>query len=280
MSDNLDKTQPLPRVTDEMANNDSPENNHNRVRHLEPVNINQGNRQISPHQGGYNGGYQHQAMPGERINAMPPSPDKGGKGKMILLLLVAFIFAMGVGLFVSGYISDQNLRTAEIKQQQEQSEKSVLATSEKKENLTERRAELNQRIKDLEKEQKKAQSEADNLKGKREQLDKSQKDKTGMEKAIDKISGKEAQDKKDAKEIDQQEKSVSDRVTEINKSIEDAKTAYNEINRQLDELEAMRQKAIKTKEEAEKLYNENKGLIDSVIYYVAKGMTVLQDFTR
>ena len=56
---------------------------------------------------------------------------------MILLLLVAFIFAMGVGLFVSGYISDQNLRTAEIKQQQEQSEKNVLATSEKKENLTE-----------------------------------------------------------------------------------------------------------------------------------------------
>ena len=58
------------------------------------------------------------------------------------------------------------------------------------------------------------------------------------------------------------------------------KEAYDEVNRQLDELEALRQKAVKTKADAEKVYNDNKDLIDSVAHYVIKGVTLLQDMMK
>ena len=92
--------------------------------------------------------------------------------------------------------------------------------------------------------------------------------------------GKEGQEKKEAQEIDQQEKSAADKLAEINESINNAKEAYDEVNRQLDELEALRQKAVKTKADAEKVYNDNKDLIDSVAHYVIKGVTLLQDMMK
>ena len=275
MSDNLDKTQPMPKITDDMLGQDTQVVNHSRVRQLEPVNVNN-HRQGTAYQGGVNDGFQRQQMPGSN-----PSPKKkGGCAKTVLLLLIAFIAAMAVGLFISGYVSDHNSREAAYKQQQEQSDKNVRATAEQKESLSERRAELNQRIKDLEEQKKNAQSEADTLKGKSEQMDKNQKDKSGMEKVFDKVTGKEAQEKKDAKDLSQQEKSAADKLAEINQSIQDAKEAYNEVNQQLDELESMRQKAIKTKEDAERVYNENKGLIDSIAYYVTQGISVVQGIMK
>jgi chromosome segregation ATPase len=63
-------------------------------------------------------------------------------------------------------------------------------------------------------------------------------------------------------------------VEELNRSIQEAKETYEEVNRQLDELEAMRQKAIRTKEEAERVYNENKGLIDTIVHYVEQGISL------
>lgn len=271
MSDSFDKTQPLPQITDEMLNQDTQLISHSRVRQLDPVNVNSNRRQPGNHQPNYQQSYQP---------APPKPPKKDGKGKTVLLLFIAFVVAMFVGLGVSGYISDRNTKQAELKQQQAQSEKNALEASEKQQDLSSRRAQLDRQIKELEAQQKKAQSEADTLRGKSEQKNKDQKDKSGIVKVFDKVTGKEGQEKKEAQEIDQQEKSAADKLAEINESINNAKEAYDEVNRQLDELEALRQKAVKTKADAEKVYNDNKDLIDSVAHYVIKGVTLLQDMMK
>ena len=275
MSDSLDKTQPLPQITDDMLNQDTQLISHSRVRQLEPVNVNTNRRQPGTNQPNYQQNFQQSYQP-----APPKPPKKDGKGKTVLLLFIAFVVAMFVGLGVSGYISDRNTKQAELKQQQAQSEKNALEASEKQQDLSSRRAQLDRQIKELEAQQKKAQSEADTLRGKSEQKNKDQKDKSGIVKVFDKVTGKEGQEKKEAQEIDQQEKSAADKLAEINESINNAKEAYDEVNRQLDELEALRQKAVKTKADAEKVYNDNKDLIDSVAHYVIKGVTLLQDMMK
>ena len=275
MSDSLDKTQPLPQITDDMLNQDTRLISHSRVRQLDPVNVNTNRRQPGTNQPNYQQNFQQGYQP-----APPKPPKKDGKGKTVLLLFIAFVVAMFVGLAVSGYISDRNTKQAELKQQQAQSEKNALEASEKQQDLSSRRAQLDRQIKELEAQQKKAQSEADTLRGKSEQKNKDQKDKSGIVKVFDKVTGKEGQEKKEAQEIDQQEKSAADKLAEINESINNAKEAYDEVNRQLDELEALRQKAVKTKADAEKVYNDNKDLIDSVAHYVIKGVTLLQDMMK
>lgn len=275
MSDSLDKTQPLPQITDDMLNQDTQLISHSRVRQLDPVNVTTNRRQPGTNQPNYQQNFQQSYQP-----APPKPPKKDGKGKTVLLLFIAFVVAMFVGLAVSGYISDRNTKQAELKQQQAQSEKNALEASEKQQDLSSRRAQLDRQIKELEAQQKKAQSEADTLRGKSEQKNKDQKDKSGIVKVFDKVTGKEGQEKKEAQEIDQQEKSAADKLAEINESINNAKEAYDEVNRQLDELEALRQKAVKTKADAEKVYNDNKDLIDSVAHYVIKGVTLLQDMMK
>ena len=264
MSDSLDKTQPFPQITDDMLNQDTQLISHSRVRQLDPVNVNTNRRQPGTNQPNYQQNFQQGYQP-----APPKPPKKDGKGKTVLLLFIAF-----------GYISDRNTKQAELKQQQAQSEKNALEASEKQQDLSSRRAQLDRQIKELEAQQKKAQSEADTLRGKSEQKNKDQKDKSGIVKVFDKVTGKEGQEKKEAQEIDQQEKSAADKLAEINESINNAKEAYDEVNRQLDELEALRQKAVKTKADAEKVYNDNKDLIDSVAHYVIKGVTLLQDMMK
>ncbi|MCR5175792.1 MAG: hypothetical protein K6C05_02965 [Anaerovibrio sp.] len=270
MNNDLDKTQPLPHLVDEMANQDTQILNHSKVRQLDPVNVNNGNR----HQPG-NMGNDYQQPAG-----VPPRPPKKGKGKTVFYFVVAFIFALLMGMFISGYVSDKNNKDADFKMQQAQSENNAKAADEQKQSLNQRKSVLDSRIRELEELQKKAQSEADTIKGKNEQLEKTQKDKSGVTKVIDQVTGKEAQEKKDAQTLAQQEKTATEKLAEINQSINEAKAAYDEVNRQLDELEKFRRKALETKENAEKVYNDNKGLIDGIIHYVGKGFDVIQGLLK
>lgn len=274
MDDKFDKTQPLPRVREDQASQETRLINHNQVRRLEPINVNnryQANNGVNYHQMSGPG-----MPPKPPIPPKPPKQKKGGSGKLLIILALSFCIALLMGLLISGYISDQTAKETQIKAQQELYQREASAAQGRQNDLNSRREALDQRIKDLEAQQRAAKAEADKLKGRQEQIDKTKQEKSGAEKVIDKFTGKEAKEEKAAKDSAKAEEQALSKVEEINRSIQEAKETYDEVNRQLDELEAMRQKAIKTKEEAERVYNENKGLIDSVLYYMEQGLSLLK----
>ncbi|MBR1697788.1 MAG: hypothetical protein IJ712_06140, partial [Anaerovibrio sp.] len=140
MSDNFDKTQPIPRVTDDMADQKTQLINYNQVRRLEPINVNQ-RQQLN------NGADHHQQTP------PPRPPKKSGKGKLAFTLVLAFVVALLAGLFISGYMSEQTSRETQLKTQQELSDREARNAEGKQNDLSSKKKQLDQRIKDLEAQQ-------------------------------------------------------------------------------------------------------------------------------
>lgn len=264
-NDSFNKTQPIPRVSPDMEAQKTQVLKHGHVRELDPIQI-KGNRnnQIN----GVNnpsGGAGHSAIPDYQRT-------QKCKGRKALVLFCAFVAALCVGLLVSGYMSDKNDRAADAKKQQALSQQQVQQSESQRKDLQQRKSQLAQQLMDLEAQQKKAQSEADRLQGKNEQIGKESKDKSGLEKLAEQVTGRDAQKKQDAAETDKQQKSAQAKVEELQRSIQSAKAAYEDVNEKLQEAEDMRQKAVRTKEELEKAYSENKGTVDQLLYYVDKGI--------
>ena len=279
MNKDFEHTQPLPRVSPDMESQKTQLLNVGKVRELEPVEIPR--RQQQTDNGGYGGAGNMQPGDNTGINGMnsmnsingrngmnmnvpgnPPQKDRpGGRGKMIALLSVGFVVAAFCGAALSGYLSEQQAKKAALDSQQE-------SLSRKKERLE---AEYQRLLE----EQKAAQSAADKLHGQKEQQEKSQQGKSAAGKVLDKITGDAGKQKKEAESTAAQEAEAKEKLESVSQSVQAAGAALEELDAQLDNLEAMRQQAKSVKADVDRAYSENKDTIDTVLHYVSVGLNAL-----
>ncbi|MBQ5920852.1 MAG: hypothetical protein IIW84_07305, partial [Selenomonadaceae bacterium] len=135
MNKDFEHTQPLPRVSPDMESQKTQLLNVGKVRELEPVEIPR--RQPQPDSGGYGGAGNMPPGDNTGINGMnnmnnmngrngmnmnvsgnlPQKERQGGRGKMIALLAVGFVVAAFCGAALSGYLSEQQAKKAELDSQ-------------------------------------------------------------------------------------------------------------------------------------------------------------------
>ena len=296
MNKDFEHTQPLPRVSPDMESQKTQLLNVGKVRELEPVEIPR--RQQQTDNGGYGGyGGAGNMPPGDNtgINGMnsmnsingrngmnmnvpgnPPQKDRpGGRGKMIALLAVGFVVAAFCGAALSGYLSEQQAKKEALDSQHAVATRQLQEADSQQESLSRKKERLEAEYQRLLEEQKAAQSAADKLHGQKEQQEKSQQGKSAAGKVLDKITGDAGKQKKEAESTAAQEAEAKEKLESVSQSVQAAGAALEELDAQLDNLEAMRQQAKSVKADVDRAYSENKDTIDTVLHYVSVGLNAL-----
>ena len=302
MNKDFEHTQPLPRVSPDMESQKTQLLNVGKVRELEPVEIPR--RQQQTDNGGYGGAGNMPPGDNTGINGMnsinnmnsmnsmnsingrngmnmnvpgnPPQKDRpGGRGKMIALLSVGFVVAAFCGAALSGYLSEQQAKKAALDSQHAAATRQLQEADSQQESLSRKKERLEAEYQRLLEEQKAAQSAADKLQGQKEQQEKSQQDKSPVGKVLDKITGDAGKQKKEAESTAAQEAEAKEKLESVSQSVQAAGAALEELDNQLDNLEAMRQQAKSVKADVDRAYSENKDTIDTVLHYVSVGFNAL-----
>ena len=299
MNKDFEHTQPLPRVSPDMESQKTQLLNVGKVRELEPVEIPR--RQQQTDNGVYGGAGNMQPGDNTGINGMnsinnmnsmnsingrngmnmnvpgnPPQKDRpGGRGKMIALLAVGFVVAAFCGAALSGYLSEQQAKKAALDSQHAAATRQLQEADSQQESLSRKKERLEAEYQRLLEEQKAAQSAADKLHGQKEQQEKSQQGKSAAGKVLDKITGDAGKQKKEAESTAAQEAEAKEKLESVSQSVQAAGAALEELDAQLDNLEAMRQQAKSVKADVDRAYSENKDTIDTVLHYVSVGLNAL-----
>lgn len=296
MNKDFEHTQPLPRVSPDMESQKTQLLNVGKVRELEPVEIPRRQQQID--NGGYGGAGNMQPGDNTGINGMnsinnmnsingrngmnmnvpgnPPQKDRpGGRGKMVALLSVGFVVAAFCGAALSGYLSEQQAKKAALDSQHAAATRQLQEADSQQESLSRKKERLEAEYQRLLEEQKAAQSAADKLQGQKEQQEKSQQGKSAAGKVLDKITGDAGKQKKEAESTAAQEAEAKEKLESVSQSVQAAGAALEELDAQLDNLEAMRQQAKSVKADVDRAYSENKDTIDTVLHYVSVGLNAL-----
>ncbi|WP_405750220.1 hypothetical protein [Anaerovibrio slackiae] len=302
MNKDFEHTQPLPRVSPDMESQKTQLLNVGKVRELEPVEIPR--RQQQTDNGGYGGA--GNMPPGDNtgingfnsinnmnsMNSMnsingrngmnmnvpgnPPQKDRpGGRGKMIALLAVGFVVAAFCGAALSGYLSEQQAKKEALDSQHAAATRQLQEADSQQESLSRKKERLEAEYQRLLEEQKAAQSAADKLHGQKEQQEKSQQGKSAAGKVLDKITGDAGKQKREAESTAAQEAEAKEKLESVSQSVQAAGAALEELDAQLDNLEAMRQQAKSVKADVDRAYSENKDTIDTVLHYVSVGLNAL-----
>lgn len=276
-SESLEHTQPMPRISPDMVDQETKLLNtrqvRERVRELDPVAI--------LGRGNYN-----QARPNINTGENPDyysgnqraQKEKKSRSmvKSIALLLVVFFVAAFTGAMLSGYMGEKQRQDDERQQQMTQASHELQQADREQASLQQKKAQLEKQYQELLAQQKEAQSAADKLTGQKEQLDKNQKEKSAAGKLLDKVTGEAGRQKQESESVGKQAADAVQTVENINQSVKNASAAIDELNNQLDQLEAMRQKAKSVKASVDAAYNENQGTIDKMLYYAAQGINGLK----
>lgn len=296
MNKDFEHTQPLPRVSPDMESQKTQLLNVGKVRELEPVEISR--RQQQTDNGGYGGAGNMPPGDNTGINGMnsinnmnsingrngmnmnvpgnPPQKDRpGGRGKMIALLSVGFVVAAFCGAALSGYLSEQQAKKEALDSQHAAATRQLQEADSQQESLSRKKERLEAEYQRLLEEQKAAQSAADKLHGQKEQQEKSQQGKSAAGKVLDKITGDAGKQKKEAESTAAQEAEAKEKLESVSQSVQAAGAALEELDAQLDNLEAMRQQAKSVKADVDRAYSENKDTIDTVLHYVSVGLNAL-----
>ena len=287
MNKDFEHTQPLPRVSPDMESQKTQLLNVGKVRELEPVEIPR--RQQQTDNGGYGGAGNMPPGDNTGINGMnnmsgmnvnvpgnPPQKDRpGGRGKMIALLSVGFVVAAFCGAALSGYLSEQQAKKEALDSQHAAATRQLQEADSQQESLSRKKERLEAEYQRLLEEQKAAQSAADKLHGQKEQQEKSQQGKSAAGKVLDKITGDAGKQKKEAESTAAQEAEAKEKLESVSQSVQAAGAALEELDAQLDNLEAMRQQAKSVKADVDRAYSENKDTIDTVLHYVSVGLNAL-----
>ena len=296
MNKDFEHTQPLPRVSPDMESQKTQLLNVGKVRELEPVEIPR--RQQQTDNGGYGGAGNMPPGDNTGINGMnsinnmnsingrngmnmnvpgnPPQKDRpGGRGKMIALLSVGFVVAAFCGAALSGYLSEQQAKKEALDSQHAAATRQLQEADSQQESLSRKKERLEAEYQRLLEEQKAAQSAADKLHGQKEQQEKSQQGKSAAGKVLDKITGDAGKQKEEAESTAAQEAEAKEKLESVSQSVQAAGAALEELDAQLDNLEAMRQQAKSVKADVDRAYSENKDTIDTVLHYVSVGLNAL-----
>lgn len=270
---NLERTQPMPRVNPDLEAQPTQMLNVQKVRELEPVKIKNTYQENTDNGNRYEEALVH-SLPSRRHSSSKGSSK--GKKKMTAVLALGFVVAAFLGAALSGYMSEQQAKKAALDDQGQQAARQLQEADSQKQSLEQQKADLEEKYQQLLSQQKEAQSLADKLKGQQEQQAKSSQDKSAAGKIVDKVTGDAAKQKKEAAATEAKASQAQHKLEDLNQSVQAAGAAIDEINAQMENLEDVRQQAQAVKDDVSRAYNENKDVVDSLLHYAALGVESFQ----
>ncbi|MBQ7478280.1 MAG: hypothetical protein IJT01_05190 [Selenomonadaceae bacterium] len=200
------------------------------------------------------------------------TPARHFRKRHAFLILAVFLFALFCGFLLAGYAMERSEQAEKARIQQalalEQKQKQLEAEES---SLIQKRKQLEQERKDLEKRRQEIAQDFDRAKKKNDQLSAEAPD-SALGHFFDKITGKEKERKEAIQENKQRQAQAVSDADSIDQSIADAQEMLEEVNSKLETVAEMKREADQMKAKVEAAYEENKDLIDTILYYVSEGL--------
>ena len=197
-------------------------------------------------------------------------------GKKFLLLLAGFLLALTLGFALAGWSQD---KSAEKEQARQQQEAQLLSREQKLQqqeaDLKEERERLARQKQVLEERRQEVAEKSAHLQGKNDQLTE-ENQKPGLGRLLDRMTGKEKERKEALEENKRQSAQLDDEAASVKQSIAQAQAMLEDLDQRIDDVQAMKQEAEGLRSKVQSAYEENRGTVDQVIYYVQQGADMLQ----
>ncbi|MBQ1509430.1 MAG: hypothetical protein IIZ54_00845, partial [Selenomonadaceae bacterium] len=192
------------------------------------------------------------------------------------LVLAVFLFALFCGFLLAGYARDRSEQAEKARIQQAQAlEQKQRKLEAEESSLIQKRKQLEQERKDLEKRRQEIAQDYDRAQKRNDQLSAEAPD-SALGHFFDKITGKEKERKDAIQENKQQQAQAASDADSIDQSIADAQEMLEEVNSKLETVAEMKREADQMKSKVEAAYEENKDLIDTILYYASEGLKSMQ----
>lgn len=213
----------------------------------------------------------------DKPNKHPKKGKKNSGGlKKLLLLGAGFLFALTLGFALAGWFQDQS---AAKEQQRQEQEAQLLAKEQKlleqEADLKEERERLTRQKQALEARRQEVAEKNARLQGQNDRLTE-ESQKPGLGRLLDKMTGKEQERREALEENNRQSAQLDDEAASVRQSIAQAQAMLEELDQRIDDVQAMQREAGKLRDKVESAYEENRGAVDQVVYYVQQGAEMLQ----
>lgn len=198
--------------------------------------------------------------------------------KKAALLAGGFILALFLGFMLAGYEQNKSEEAQYQRYQQEQAMQDKQKDLNQQEaDLKQQQKELEQRKKELQKQEKELEEQSSRAKGRNEALN-DEKSEGTLGKLIDKVTGKEDERQQSIQQNKETSAQADTSVEDVKQSINDAQQMLDNVNQKLDSVSQMKQEANTIADKAKDTYAENKGTIDTALYYAKQGANLLADW--
>ncbi|WP_298590476.1 hypothetical protein [uncultured Selenomonas sp.] len=173
---------------------------------------------------------------------------------------------------------EQALEDSRKETQQIETRQQELAARE--ESLREQRASMAEQKKALEEKELELERKAQRAAGRTERIEQEKGKSSVVGDWVDKVTGKEKERKeaneKNAAEIQQANLDIAS----VQQSIRDAQAVLDEVDKQLDNVNEMKEQADRLKTVAQDTYEKNQGTISQIFHYVNEGADMLRQVLR
>lgn len=202
-------------------------------------------------------------LPGDSLS---PGSKKGSVSRKKAAILAGLFFAaILAGFIVMGIFSERKMMAENDQVHQQQTIRM------QQQALTAEKNKLEKEKADLEQQQKMARERSEGLSGQSEKMLAGIEDAPVLKKVWNKISGKEADVKAAAAQSGAAAQDAGKQADTLASSVQNAQDMIEDVNRKMDDLQAMGEKAGKIKTAAENAYAEHADLIDQAVFYFNLG---------
>nr|WP_315410840.1 hypothetical protein [uncultured Selenomonas sp.] len=200
--------------------------------------------------------------------------------RRILIFAVCFALALFCGFLLSDMFRSHEQALEDSRKETQQIETRQQELAAREESLREQRASMAEQKKALEEKELELERKAQRAAGRTERIEQEKGKSSVVGDWVDKVTGKEKERKeaneKNAAEIQQANLDIAS----VQQSIRDAQAVLDEVDKQLDNVNEMKEQADRLKTVAQDTYEKNQGTISQIFHYVNEGADMLRQVLR
>lgn len=217
----------------------------------------------------------------DRVEDVSHTGSRRQKGvRWTLIFAVCFALALFCGFLLSGVFRNHEQALEDSRKEAQQIEVRQQELAAREESLKKQRESIAEQKKALEEREMELERKAQRAAGRTERIEQEKGKGSVVDDLMDKVTGKERERKeaneKNAAEIQQ----VNLDIASVQQSIKDAQAVLEEVDKQLDNVNEMKNQADRLKTTAQDAYEKHEGMIGKVLQYMSEGADLLRQVLR
>lgn len=219
-------------------------------------------------------------MENQRVDAAESGNRRQSRFRKGLIFAACFTVALFGGVLLSDMFRNHEQALEDGRKEAQQVEMRQRELAAREDSLKKQRASIAEQKRALEEKELELERKAQRAAGRTERIEQEKDKGTVVGGWVDKVTGKE-KERKEANEKNVAEiQQTNLDIALVQQSIKDAQAVLDEVDKQLDNVNEMKDQADRLKTVAQDTYEKNQGTISQIFHYVNEGADMLRQILR